>query len=477
MKVTSAVIGSLLLLVSSVALGDTAMQRILASHEAGEINSDRAAELLVLSAVDYDALPSIYTEDAAMPPSGTPAIMEALRLADAPSLPMASRPPLSGPEYTFDSPDGHFKIHWTDSGADAVTYGYAECIALAADSSWQVQCNELGFIQPPPDNGVGGDDLYDIYICYLTGGTLGYTSPSGEYHPPDSTQNCSASHIVMNSNISGTGQRNCTVSHEFQHAVQMSYDYSATTWFMENCAVWIEEMVYPDIDDYMQYISYGENALRTPWMDIRSAAMYWYGGFPWPWMMWNRWDYTAVREIWEILAETPGTNMLDAHEEMFNDRGTDFESFFMDYGCWRWFTADNWFSGCGMYNEEVSTWQPGPRVLPYHEFSSLPATGDQTAYFEPDVWGIHWIRLDLADYQDNWVQMDFDGRDNFDWNLGVILQSSNSFSFQWYKCDQPTGNKTVAVDPSGWDYVIFFPTIVTDTPLDHLYEFTIEEQT
>ncbi|MFO8183465.1 MAG: T9SS type A sorting domain-containing protein [Candidatus Aegiribacteria sp.] len=477
MKCSSALLGSLLLVLPGLVLGDTSMERILTSLEAGEISAMEAAGLLEQSVFDYHGLPSRYTEGAEEVPCGTPALVEAWRLVGDEDSPKANRPVLSGPHYTIDSPSGHFKIHWTDSGVDATNQTYANSIALAADSAWAVGCDQMGFYQPPPDNGVGGDDKYDIYVIYISGSTLGYTSPSGEYHPPDSTQDCTASHIAMNNNISGTGQRVCTVAHEFKHAVQFSYDYNEPTWFMENCAVWMEEIVYPDINDYLGYISYGENALRTPWMDIRSGSMYWYGAFTWPWMMWDRWGYESVRTVWENCAAENGNNMLDAHSDMFADHGLTFNEFFMDYGAWRWFTAGNWFSGCGMYNPECALWNPGPRVLAFHDFSDLPASGDEGPY-EPDTWGIHWIRVDLADYQDDWVEMSFNGRDGFEWGLGVIMQDlSGRLSFEWYECDPATGDKTVSVGGSGWDYAIFFPAFLGMTPLDHYYSFDITSTT
>jgi len=477
MRISFAVLSSLLLLLSGAALADTTMDRILSDLEAGQIDNVEAAQLLALSVTDYDQLESRYTDGVEAGYCGTPAIMEALRLVEEMDIVLANRPTLSGPEYTFNSPDGHFKIHWTDSGSDATNLAYATTIAVAADSSWQKQCNEMGFITPPPDMNVGGDMLYDIYVCYLSGGTLGYTSPSGEFHPPDSTQDCSASHIVMNSNIPSAGQRICTVAHEFQHAVQMSYDYHEKTWFMENCAVWMEEMVYPSINDYLPYIQYGENALRSPWMDIRSGAMYWYGAFTWPWMMWDRWGYESVRNVWEYCYVVNGENTEEAHIEMFDDKGTDWESYFMDYCCWRWFTATNWFSGCGMYNPEVTLWTPGPRVLPWHEITSIPATGDETMY-GPAAYGNAWIRVDLSGLQGHSIRMYFDGLENFDWDLGVIMQDmGTAFTWNWYECDPTTGDYYIDVDATGWDYAIFVVGAVEDAPQDHTYNFGIVDVT
>lgn len=432
--------------------------------------SSLTAVLLILLQVLANPAPGGVPAESG--PCGTPARMEAFRLIGPAGYSSANRPSLSGTEQTLDSPGGNFKIHWTNSGSDSTTYGYALSIALAADSSWAVQCDQMGFFEPPPDNGVGGDDLYDIYIVQLTGGVIGYASCAGEYQPPDSTHDCSASHIVVHNYIEDLGQRNCVVAHEFQHAIQASYDYNEAIWFLENCAVWATEMVYPDVDDYLGCIASGDNALRTPWLDIRSYS---YGGFPWVWMMWDRWGYESVRDIWDYCAAEPGANTLSAHDSMFADRGVTFEEFFMDYGVWRWFTAANWYEGCGMFCQESSTWLPGPRVLPWHEITELPFTGDQTPYFPPDRFGIHWIRVDLAGYQDGWIEMDFDGRDGFHWNLGVILQDlSGDHYFHWYQCDPVTGDRTVSVNADGWDCAVFFPAFMDLTSLDHLYEFTVD---
>ncbi len=478
MKSSIAVLFSLLFVFTSIALGDTSMDRIMLSLEAGSITQSEAANMLIQSVVNPDALPTEYTDNVEAVTCGTPAILEAFHLQEDVDLLLANRPILSGPEYTFNSDDDHFKIHWTDSGSDATTLSYAQTLATAADSSWDKQCNGMGYFWPPPDANVGGDNRYDIYVKAMGGGVLGYCSPIGEYHPHDSTHACSASHIVINKSIGGLGQRNCVVAHEFQHAVQFSYSFEESTWFMENCAVWMEEMVYPSVNDYLMYVKYGENPLRYPWKDIRSGSMYWYGGVIWPWMMWIRYDENAVREIWEHCAENSGSYLLQAHEEMFANHGTDMEAFFMDYGCWRWFTASNWFSGCGMYNSEVQLWTPGPRVLSFHYFTSLPASGDQTASYKPDKWGIHWIRLDVAAYQNRSVEMDFNGHDGFEWNLGVIRwEVGSDFDFNWYECDPTTGDYTVVVETETWDFIIFFPALIDASTSDRFYEFDITDVT
>jgi len=467
---------------ASPALAETEVDRIMTAAEQGLITTDQEALYLVYTVRNRDALPSDFTEGAEYEPCGTVALHEAELLMDRVSAPIREeildllpRPTLSGPEYTYDTPGGFFKIHWTDSGIDASSLGYAQSLGGYFDFIYPYECDTLGYFEPPPDNMVGGDNRYDIYILECGGGTLGYTSCGGEYKPPDSTHLCSASFIAMD-NDNSVNLSKVTGAHEFQHAVQMSYDYLESTWYMENCAVWMEDQVYDDINDYVSYLTGGDNPIRRPWYDIRSAAMYWYGASIWPRYQWLRISIDAVREVWELCAATTGNNTQQATEDMFANHGMTLEQGFMEYSCWRWFVKNNWYSGCGMFDDEAVMWGT-PYVFGYHNHTSLPATGDEGIY-DPETYGIAWIKVDLANYQDGWINMAFDGRDYFEWDLGAILWlESGDHQYAWYDCDPNTGEIDVAVQGSGWDYVIFVVAFISETSITHYYDYEITYQT
>ncbi len=174
-----------------------------------------------------------YTEGAMPARSGTPALHEATLLFDEVSqatidmiLPLVNRPNLSGPEETFITSDDNFRFHYTLSGGDAVSEAYAQEMAEYFVIARADECGDMGYITPPSDNGVGGCNRYDVYLVTLGGSTLGYCSSGGEYKPPDSTQNCSASHIVMNTNLATTTSPPHPPTSS-QHAIQMSYDYTS----------------------------------------------------------------------------------------------------------------------------------------------------------------------------------------------------------------------------------------------------------
>lgn len=465
------------LILSLSVFASTAAQRI---SEDETLSTDQRALYLVYSVVDPARLPAEYTVNAEPAISGSPALHEAVLLESQISnatleeiRALVTRPTLSGPEETFVSPSGFFRFHYTTSGGDAVTLAYAQEMAGYFDDSYEIECSTLGYFEPPPDGGVGGDNLYDVYIISLSGGTLGYTSSGGEYKPPDSTHSCSASHIAMNTNL-GYNYLTTTSSHEFQHAVQMSYDYEEPTWFMENCAVNMEDLVFPDVNDWMGF--WGEGSVRKPWLDISSGNPYWYGSSVWPRMMGLLFGVDSIREVWENCAETQGSNMWDAIDDMFIAHGMDFESGFMTYGLWRYFTGPYYNANYNLWDPDLDLPASGPAVLPYHNFNTLPGSGSEGNY-PPETRGIAWIKVNLANYQGGWVQMDFDGRDGFDFNLGAFVYNDDTFQFNWYDVQGSENLLSVSVPTTGWDYAVFFPAHMTETSLSGNYDFSVSYST
>ncbi len=48
-----------------------------------------------------------------------------------------------------------------------------------------------------------------------------------------------------------------TMAHEYNHVLQFTYDSQvarADLWMLESIATWIEEQVYPTINDYLRYV-------------------------------------------------------------------------------------------------------------------------------------------------------------------------------------------------------------------------------
>lgn len=473
----------LLSLAASAAWGDTFVSRIDDAVAIGNITADQAAFFYVWSVLDESRLPSWVTDGAEADPCGTPAMDAVARMMDELSpavrgemLNMLARPSVGSPEYTYDTPGGHFKIHWTDTGANATTLEWVTTIGMGMDSSWAHQVDTMDWDAPPSDLGLGGDTKYDIYMLALSGGTLGYCSTSGEPSDPGTPEADYASHIAI-STYQGWGEAQMleTCSHEFQHALQNGYEAAEPSWFKENCATWMQNECWPT-NLYVDYLHSGENCLRRPWYDIRSGAMYHYGATPWPMYIQTRCGgQEAVRMVWEKAAATVGPNMLDALAQTAVHHGMTFNDWLAEYTCWRWFTGSQADDSHYPY-EESSLWTPGPYVFGVHSVSSLPWTGNHGPY-PPETYGNHWIKIPVSGHQ-GWITVNFNGRDNIDWIIGVIQTASDGAdAFTWHSVTEPSATLELGVSTTGWQYVVLFVMPITQSTIDFTYDISVQAQT
>ncbi|MBI4685482.1 MAG: hypothetical protein HY755_09815 [Nitrospirae bacterium] len=170
--------------------------------------------------------------------------------------------------WTYNSTGGHFKIHYTEdnTNGDAV-YGsdgnqatipqYIIDLALYLENSWDQIITSMVYTQPPSDGTAGGDGRFDVYLIDMN--AYGYTdydsSPSNCYIVIEND----FSESVFLSNLDSNhrqGAQKVTVAHEFFHASQFQYttNITANGWWMEATATWMEDVIYPAVKDYLNYL-------------------------------------------------------------------------------------------------------------------------------------------------------------------------------------------------------------------------------
>jgi len=191
---------------------------------------------------------------------------------------------------SFVSPMGKFRIFYTTTGGnsvdptDAIGYGvegqpsawrvrnpspngipdYVDEAAFAFDSAWSMEIDRFGF--PEPMNAPGPDGSTDHYPVVITSmDDYGVTFPQDARQSPGFP-----SHIEVNSDWSDPiwgdyrarplDALRVTCAHEFLHSIQyamvwtIDLDYLPYGW-LEGSAVLMEEIAFPEINDYLQYIN------------------------------------------------------------------------------------------------------------------------------------------------------------------------------------------------------------------------------
>ncbi|GAB6077169.1 hypothetical protein [Desulfurobacterium crinifex] len=169
----------------------------------------------------------------------------------------------------------HFRIITGDNIPPSVV-DFVQRLKIYIEEVWEKEVEELGFHSPE------NSDRYfiDVYIA----NTGAYNPVYGEdvtissYYAgyatfyPDGTP-----FFVINPSISDDILK-ATIAHEFFHTIQFFYlsDYLENfsyddMWWLEASAVWMEFVVFPEVNDFVNYVN---NWIETSYMDITTFNHY-----------------------------------------------------------------------------------------------------------------------------------------------------------------------------------------------------------
>ncbi len=278
---------------------------------------------------------------------------------------------------SYGSPEGYFLLHYVINGTDAIyspltdtLYGgdgipdYINKVAEIADSVWEFEINVIGFPAPPSDGPYDSDPRYDIYILNLGssyyGATYNETPISNQQYTStiklDNDYNF-APYNEFNGDPRDFNRRldavRVTMAHEFNHSIQFGMDWSeyeldpggyARIPFWEMSAVFMEELMYDDINDYYGYIM---AYLRQPWKGLRfflPGDLFPYGAGIFPIFLWEQLgDSTITRKFWERARDKGvGFHFVKAIDEILlegSDSTYGLRDAMNDFAVWNVFTG------------------------------------------------------------------------------------------------------------------------------------------
>lgn len=289
------------------------------------------------------------------------------------NLTLANRP--SQTTNTFDSPSGKFKIHYTTAGTHAVyqptdtTNGVPNFVistAIIFDSVYQHIIDSLAYPVPPSDGAYpkGVDSLIDVYMINLGGAYFGLTYPDS-VQIIGSTFIATSFHVIDNDyQEPGFSEYNdeplqavrVTAAHEFFHCVQFGIDVTEMEnwndpspamrrpYWIEMSAVWMEEEIYDDINDYHNYLEY---FFDSPGKSIQQfdggGDFHPYASCVFPIFLSERFGSEIMRPIWlKCGSMGPGADMLEAVDMVIDSvsgGAENFRSVFGEFAKWNFFTG------------------------------------------------------------------------------------------------------------------------------------------
>ncbi len=314
-----------------------------------------------------------------------PTALDAQRAANAYSVPEHDPPFCSV----------HFCIHWVDSGPDAPPStddnhngvpDYVEEMSAVFEHVYEIENVQMHWRAPVND----GDGKTDVYIADVgNDGIFGYSSPD-----PNQVGNSQTGYLVMDNDYAQSQYgrysnplppMEVTAAHEYNHILQFGYDILEDTWMLESTAVWMEDKVYNDVNDYVSYLTPWTAMTQVPLTRFNVANsndplnIKVYGD-----VVWNRWleaHYGAdvIRRAWErSTTVAPASFAPAAYQAALAGHGT---TFFKAFARFAADTAE-WGSPHSTF-AEGGTWPQVQRLSGHTLGPSSPGiTGhlDHTAY-------------------------------------------------------------------------------------------------
>jgi hypothetical protein len=192
----------------------------------------------------------------------------------------------------------NFCFHWVAQTADAVPLGdgnangIPDYVDTAAGVFEHVQSvvhsPPLSFRRPKSDvssNPNGGNAKVDIYFSdtgadntygYCTSDDPNLDDLGGAYPYYDVSGYCvldnDFSEEQFDTGTHGVEAMQVTAAHEYFHVVQYAYDIAEDKWLMEGSATWMEDVVYDEINDYLQYLDVSQMELPGIPLDFSSTS-------------------------------------------------------------------------------------------------------------------------------------------------------------------------------------------------------------
>lgn len=254
----------------------------------------------------------------------------------------------------------HFCIHWVDSTADAPPKAdangngipdYVETMDSVFENVYRAENVDLGW-RPPKSDGTRGclpgapancPNKVDVYIKEVgSQGIYGYSAPD-----PNQRSTSQAAYLVMDNDYKASQfpryagdplkPMQVTAAHEYSHVLQFGYDTAQDTWMFESTATWMEDRVYTDVNDYLQYL--------TPWSQMPFVPLTYfssdgndalnvkvYGDSVWSRWIDARYGPDTIRDAWARSRTTsPKSFAPGAYDAALRAKGTSFYEAFANF--------------------------------------------------------------------------------------------------------------------------------------------------
>jgi len=218
---------------------------------------------------------------------------------------------------------------------------------------WATEVGRFGYRAPRSDitsRNNGGSKKLDIYVADL--GSVGLYGYCTSDDPATRFRSYASAYCVVDDDFSrrqfhagayGKAALRVTAAHEFFHAVQYGYDWLEDGWFMESTAVWMEDEVFDNVNDNVQYLGRSPISAQRFWHPLdyynpnpsSPDSNFKYGSWIFFKLLSERYGRDVLRAIWRRADARPGAPddySIQAVGNVLATKGVTLPDFLADFG-------------------------------------------------------------------------------------------------------------------------------------------------
>lgn len=388
-------------------------------------------------------------------------------------LPTPSDDPLWSLDKSFPATpaeEDHFVIYYTTSGTNSVPLmdgngnevpDYVEWVKDYCEYSLNCEVNTLGYRAPPKSVLHPRLWVYLINMDYYGWAAYGYFEDDSSGPNPLIAIHSNMEFAASNDDpVKVKGALKVTIAHELFHAVKAGYDWDEDLWWDETTSVWMEDIIYSDVNDYLRYLdswfAHPEYSLDRKSED--SEDIHKYGSVIFAKFLTEDHQYLPesfgneiIKKTWE-RCETPGKNSLSSINGELISRGTDLKKVFKN------FTAANY----------LKDYIDGARL------HSIAIKGNYSTAVDSSNNALSHLSSNYLTFasQSSDLTLSLDGEDSIDWGAKVIMEGSGGKEVAEITLDiNQSGKLEVTGFGTTYNEVILIPSNLSWEVDDKTYAF------
>jgi hypothetical protein len=209
-------------------------------------------------------------------------------------------------------------VNITDTNTNGVP-DFIESSGTIFEEVWTIELGIKGFPTPPSDinelndtNQRNPDGRYDIFIYNMI--YYGYAYP--EQYPSFPSYSFIAIKNEFKGYTKGLNAVRVLAAHEFFHAIQFcydyAYDYAEKLWWMETTATYMEDEVYPDVNDNYRYLAGWFNHCDDYGLTSdEEGSQQKFGNFIFAKRLSEDFSDEIIKEVWTEMESTDGLSAIN----------------------------------------------------------------------------------------------------------------------------------------------------------------------